>query len=77
MAGMRKTIEKALSILEREREITIAKLALKLGRSYTYTRYYIVKMLRELLEDCIDIDNDTIKYTCNEKVETLVGPDLF
>ncbi|MEB3779950.1 MAG: hypothetical protein GSR85_06955 [Desulfurococcales archaeon] len=65
MSGFRSLVDKAREVVEREKRVKIGKLAFKLGKSYTYTKYGIAKILIDLNE-CIKYEDDELVWVCDD-----------
>ena len=68
--GVRYLVDEARRLIEERGELTVARLAYLLNKSYTYTRYTIVRILEDLNE-CVKFDKerDVLVWTC-ERAET-------
>lgn len=73
--GVRYLIDEARRLIEERGELTVARLAYLLNKSYTYTRYTIVRILEDLNE-CVKFDRerDILLWTCGNQEPKAVAP---
>lgn len=66
ISGVRALVDQARLVIERKKRVKIGELAYILGKSYTYTKYSIARMLLEM-NDCIKSNNDELVWVCNDE----------
>lgn len=65
ISGVRALVDQARRVIERKKRVKIGELAYILGKSYTYTKYGIARVLLEM-NDCVKSNNDELVWICDD-----------